>query len=387
MPKNIKNKKYLAAGLMSGTSADGLTIALCEIDCGDDIPPGSRIRTLAFRNYEYPSVLQEKIINAKDMNVCGLSELNFELGRIWAGMVKRFFADTGYSYKQISSIASHGQTVWHDPSGKCPNTLQIGEASFIAEETGIPVVCDFRPRDMAAGGEGAPLVPFLDEYLYGDSPFPVALQNIGGVGNISFTGRNVRTFGFDTGPGNSLMDSAVSLYSEGRQSFDKDGKYAAAGSPDAAAVQKFLEKEFFRRNPPKSLDRSEFALPFLRSNFPEITPDMSRTSFVDILATLNLFTAASIAAAFRRFAPVGTKRLIVSGGGALNPVLMRNITAQLNPTGVDVLSIAEEGMHPLAKEAACFALMGLCAVLGETNHCPAATGAKGKRILGKIILG
>ena len=387
MPNNIKNEKHLAVGLMSGTSADGLTIALCEICCGDDIPSGRRIKTLAFRNYEYPAGLQKKIINAKDMNVCGLSELNFELGRIWAGMAKQFFADTGYSYNQISSIASHGQTVWHDPSGKCPNTLQIGEASFIAEETGIPVVCDFRPRDMAAGGEGAPLVPFLDEYLYGDSPYPVALQNIGGVGNISFTGRNVRTFGFDTGPGNSLMDTAVSLYTGGKQSFDKDGQYAAAGSPDAAAVQKFLEKEFFRRNPPKSLDRSEFALPFLRKNFPEITPDMPQPRFADIMATLNLFTAASIAAAFRRFAPEGTKRLIVSGGGALNPVLMKNIAAQLKQCGTEVMSIAEEGMHPLAKEAACFALMGLCAVLGENNHCPAATGAKGKRILGKIIMG
>lgn len=378
------NKKYLAAGLMSGTSADGLTIALCEISSGN-LTEERHIKTLLFRNYDYSPALHEKIIGAKDMKAFELAELNFELGRIWAGMAKDFLSESGYSAGQIASIASHGQTVWHDPSGKCPNTLQIGEASFIAEETGIPVVCDFRPMDMAAGGEGAPLVPFLDEYLYGDSPFPVALQNIGGVGNISFTGRGIKTFGFDTGPGNSLMDTAVSLYTGGKQSFDKDGKFSAAGRPDAAAVQKFLEKEFFRRNPPKSLDRSTFALPFLQGNFPEIAPGMPQTQFADIMATLNLFTAASIAAAFRRFAPAGTNRLIVSGGGALNPVLMKNISEQIKPCGAEAVSIAEEGMHPLAKEAACFALMGLNAVLGETNHCPEATGAKGRRILGKII--
>ena len=378
-------KTALALGLMSGTSADGLSIALCEIDIDGDTSGKHGIRTLELRNYEYAATLHEKIISAKDMLASDLAELNFELGGIWAGMVRQFFAETGYSYSHVSSIASHGQTVWHDPFGKCPNTLQIGEASFIAEETGIPVVCDFRPMDMAAGGQGAPLVPFLDEYLYGDSEKPVALQNIGGVGNISFTGKGVGTFGFDTGPGNSLMDTAVSIYTSGRQSYDADGIFAAAGNADMAKIEKFLSAEYFERKPPKSLDRSTFALPFLERNFAKIHSGMDRQEFSDIMATLNAFTAAAIAKAFAQNAPEGTDRIIVSGGGALNPVLMRNISEFLRPFGVKTLSIADEGMHPLAKEAACFALMGLRAVRGEYNHCPAATGAKGRRILGKII--
>lgn len=367
-------KPALALGLMSGTSADGLTIALCEISA-------KHIKTKIFCTYDYSPKLRDKIIKAKDMQVSELSELNFELGRIWAGMVKRFFSENKLKYSSITSIASHGQTVWHQPIGKNSNTLQIGEASFIAEETGIPVICDFRPRDMAASGEGAPLVPFLDEYLYGSSKTPIALQNIGGVGNIAFTGKNIKTFGFDTGPGNSLMDTAISLYTNGRQGYDKGGKIAAKGHADEKKVAGFIKAEYFQRKPPKSLDRSAFTDIFLKENF----PPLSKETIADTMATLNLFTAASITEAFRKFAPKGTSKLIVAGGGALNPVLMRNIAKLLAKYKVKVISSKEEGLHPLAKEAACFALMGLCIMQGKNNHCPHATGAKGNRLLGKII--
>ena len=373
--KNTEEKDTaLAVGLMSGTSADGLTAALCEIS-------GHRIKTLAFRNYDYSPKLRERIIGARDMEARELSALNFELGRLWAGMTISFFDETGIKPEQVECIASHGQTVWHQPAGPECNTMQIGEASFIAEAAGIPVVCDFRPMDMAAGGEGAPLVPFLDEFLYGDSPVPVALQNIGGIGNISFAGRGIKTFGFDTGPGNSLMDTAVSMFTSGRQGYDAGGAIAGRGHADEEKVKSFLEAEYFKRIPPKSLERSVFSQDFIKNNFPAL----SESNIADVVATLNLFTAASIALAFRRFAPAGTDRIIVAGGGALNPVLMRNIAALLAESGVKTLSSAEEGMHPLAKEAACFALMGLRALRGETNHCPAATGAGRMRILGKII--
>jgi len=366
-------KKVNLLGLMSGTSADGLSIALCEA-------AGRGLKVKAFGNYPYPSALQARIIAAKDMKAPELSALNFELGRLWAGMVKRFCRAHKIAYKNLAAIGSHGQTVWHAPGGP-GHTLQLGEAAFLAEETGRPVVCDFRPADMAAGGEGAPLIPFLDEYLYGGGS-PVALQNIGGVGNIAFVGRGVKTTGFDTGPGNSLMDTAVSGLSGGRLSYDKGGAWAAAGSPDREKVQALLKAPFFRRRPPKSLDRSEFSAAFIEKHFKAL---FNSRGSRDLLATLNLFTAASIALAFRKFSPRGTKELIVSGGGALNPLLMANIAALLLPSGVRVRSCAELGLHPLAKEPACFALLAWLALEGRVNHCPSATGARGPRVLGKIL--
>lgn len=369
-------KKNLALGLMSGTSADGLSLALCDFS-------GGGLKVKAFANYAYPPALQARLIAARELKAPELSALNFELGRLWAGMVRKFCRAKKTAYSDLEAIGSHGQTVWHLPPGKGAggHTLQIGEASFIAEETGRPVACDFRPADMAAGGQGAPLIPFLDDYLFG-SGAPAALQNIGGIGNVAFAGRGVRATGFDTGPGNSLMDTAVCELSGGRLSYDRNGAWAAAGTPDLRRVYALLEAPFFRRRPPKSLERSEYTLAFIKKHF---GPLFSRARSRDLLATLNVFTAASVALAFRNYAPRGTRELIVSGGGALNPALMDNISALLLPSGVRVRSIAELGLHPLAKEPACFALLGLLAARGELNHCPAATGARGVRVLGKVL--
>lgn len=365
-------KKFKALGLMSGTSADGLSVACCEI-------AGRSLKVLKFANYAYPAALQARIISAKDMRAPELSALNFELGRLWAAMVGRFCRAKGISFRSLDVIGSHGQTVWHAP-GRKGHTLQIGDPSFLAEATGVPVVSDFRPADMAAGGEGAPLVPFMDEYLYGGGA-PVALQNIGGVGNISFVGKGVRTSGFDTGPGNSLMDTAVSELSGGKLSCDRDGRWAAAGEPDMDKVRSMLKAPFFRRRPPKSLDRSEYTLSFIKKHLGAM---FSRGRSRDLLATLNAFTAASIAMAFRDFSPKGTRELIVAGGGALNPVLMENLSALLLPLGARVRSCADLGLHPLAKEPACFALLAALALRGRTNHCPSATGARAPRVLGRI---
>ncbi len=381
-----KNTKVKIMGLMSGTSADGLSIALCSI--GTD---GASLKVLACETYPYGAALQERILAAKNMRTPELSELNFELGRLWAGMVRRFCGEHKTSYKNIAVIGSHGQTVYHLP-GRLGSTLQIGEPSFIAEETKRPVISDFRPADMAAGGEGAPLIPFMDEYMFGKGlsrtlatgsidkvrGLPVALQNIGGVGNIAFAGIGVTTFGFDTGPGNSLMDTAAALASGGKMSYDKDGSLAAAGRADRAMVERFLKLPFFALKPPKSLDRDTFSAAFLKKYFGRTNSE----NIKDTLATLNLFTAASIALAFKKFAPAGTGEIIVSGGGALNPVLMNNISAEL--PGTKVSSIAAYGIHPLAKEPACFALLAWLALNGRINHCPSATGARGTRVLGKL---
>lgn len=367
MEKTVK-----ALGLMSGTSADGISVAYCEIR-------GRSLEVRKFANYAYPAALQARIIAARDMRAPELSALSFELGRLWAGLVKKFCRAGGISLKSLDVIGSHGQTVWHAPARK-GHTLQIGDPAFLAEETGVPVVSDFRPADMAAGGEGAPLVPFMDEYLYGGGA-PVALQNIGGVGNVSFVGKGVKTFGFDTGPGNSLMDTAVCELSGGKLSCDRGGGWAAAGVPDMERVRALLKAPFFLRRPPKSLDRSEYTLAFIKKNFGSM---FSRRRSRDLLATLNAFTAASIALAFGKYSPRGVRELIVAGGGALNPVLMDNIAAFLLPLGAGVRSCAALGLHPLAKEPACFALLAALALRGRVNHCPSATGARAPRVLGRV---
>lgn len=371
--KTGKNKKALVLGLMSGTSADGLSIALCSIS-----DKGKELKVMAYKTYPYSAGLQGRILAAKGVKVPELSALNFELGRLWAGMLKRFCREHRTAYKAISVIGSHGQTVYHRP-GSGGSTLQIGEPSFLAEESGLPVVADFRPIDMAAGGEGAPLIPFFDEYIFGGGK-PVALQNIGGVGNVAFVGKGVATFGFDTGPGNSLMDTAVSMLTGGKKNYDAGGRLAAAGKIDHAKVAALMKLPFFALKPPKSLDRDEFSADFIKKHFGRI----NARSGSDTLATLNYFTAASIGLAFRKFAPPRTLEMIVSGGGALNPVLMRNIALALS--GINVKSIAELGVDPLAKEPACFALLAWLAFSGRSNHCPSATGARGSRILGKLIL-
>jgi len=365
-------KKEKILGLMSGTSADGLSIALCSAG-----PDRKAFKVSAYRTYPYPAGLQERILSAKGAKTPELSALNFELGRLWAGMVRRFCLEHKTAYKDIAVIGSHGQTVYHLPGAR-GSTLQIGEPAFIAEETGRPVVADFRPADMAAGGEGAPLIPFMDEYLFGGGR-PTALQNIGGVGNIAFVGRGVRTSGFDTGPGNSLMDTAVAALTRGKMAYDAGGRWAAGGRIDHVKVKAFLKLPFFSVKPPKSLDRDEFSGDFIKKHFGRL----EWKNRCDILATLNSFTAAAIALACRKFAPKGVQELIVSGGGALNPALMRNISSAL--PGVEVKSIADLGVEPLAKEPACFALLAWLALNGRFNHCPSATGASGRRVLGKLI--
>ncbi|MFH1618823.1 MAG: anhydro-N-acetylmuramic acid kinase [bacterium] len=366
-----KKSGALALGLMSGTSADGISIALVKII-------GKKLNVLSQRTYPYSRFMQDRIIRARLLSVRELSRLNFELGRIFSGLVVRFCREEKVSFRRLAVIGSHGQTVCHHPSDNPAHTLQIGEPSFIAEATGVPVVADFRPADVAAGGEGAPLVPFMDEYLFGNGPARI-LQNIGGIGNLAAIGKGVKTKGFDTGPGNCLMDAAVRQATKGRMTFDRDGELAASGRINFAKVEKFLKMPFFSKRPPKSLDREHFGLKFLFENWRAV----GRNNLKDMVATLNWFTARSIETAVKKFAGAGFSEMTVSGGGALNPVLMRNLGRLLAP--IKVTNIADCGINPLAKEPACFALLAHLALEGIINHCPSATGARGRRILGKII--
>ncbi|MFH2201496.1 MAG: anhydro-N-acetylmuramic acid kinase [Elusimicrobiota bacterium] len=356
-----------ALGLMSGTSADGVSLALVD----------ARPRVLEHATYAYSPALRRRVLGAAALAAAELSALDFDLGRLFARAAVRFLRRRRVSPRRLAAVGSHGQTVVHRPARPRPSTLQIGEPSFLAEALGAPVVADFRPRDIAAGGEGAPLVAFFDEVLFGGGP-PVILQNIGGIGNASFVGRGVRTIAFDTGPGNVLMDLAVRRLTKGALPYDRGGRIAAGGRADEARAARLLRAPFFRRRPPKSLDRSAFAEDYLRRHFP---PGWGRGA--DTVATLTYFTALSIADACRRHLPFRrARRLVLSGGGALNAALVGQLRRLLAP--LPVQTSADFGVPVLAKEPAAIALMALYAVRGKTNHCPEATGAARPRILGKI---
>ncbi len=359
-------KTDVALGLMSGTSADGLTI------CAVTVRP---FKVLAFKNYSYPRLLQQKLLHAYECNAPQLSALNFELGRLYARCAQKFLRQHPFLAKHIAVVGSHGQTVYHGPQDTIPNTLQIGEPAFLACALGVPVVSDFRPKDIALGGQGAPLIPFFDAFLWGKKA-PRTLVNIGGISNVTAVGRGVKTTGFDAGPGNTLMD----LFCQQTLSkpFDKNGLLAARGKADEETVRRLLTLPFFTKRPPKSLDKNTFGENFLKQHF------SSASTPADVLATLNLFTAAAITRALCFLPSACRKQIAVCGGGAFNQTLLNNLK-RLNPSA-RVYTTDQDGLHPLAKESAAFAVMAFEALHSKTNHCARATGAKHNAVLGKITL-
>ena len=358
----------LALGLMSGTSADGLSLALIDAR-------GRSLSVLSHRTYPYPRSLRERLLAVRGASTAELALLGMDAARTWARWTLDFLRRSGTRPSRVAVIGSHGQTVVHLPGQA---SLQIGEPAVLAEETGIDVVADFRPSDIAAGGQGAPLMPFLDRFLFGDGP-PRAVQNLGGLGNVSVVGRGLAPLGFDTGPGNCLIDLAVGRLTRGREAFDRDGRRAARGRVDEAAARRALAHPFFSRRPPKSADRGLFGAEFLR-RFEGLRrrPD-------DLVATLTFFTALTLQDAYRRFVlpHARVKEVLLSGGGALNPVLAGHARRLLAPVPVRLPS--EYGIPAQAKEAACFALMAAFALRGRANHAPEATGARGPRVLGKLV--
>lgn len=352
---------------MSGTSADGLTVcAICP----------APFRIIAWKNYRYPPALQRKLLCAFDLRAPQLSELHYELGALYATYVQRFLKETKLPVKQLEVIGSHGQTVYHGPHDKTPNTLQLGESSFLAARFNVPVVSDFRAMDVALGGEGAPLMPFFDELIFGQSA-PKILLNIGGVANIAVVGKRIKTYGFDVGPGNSLIDlTARQLL---RKPFDKNGTEAARGQADVALVNRWLKHRFFTKHPPKSLDKNAFGEAFLAAN----TRALQALCVQDRFATLTYFTAAAVAQQISRFVPASYQReLIVSGGGCYNKTLLRFLQTGL--PHMHVRTSLDYGIDPQAKESAAFALFAHLALHHRINHCARATGARQNAILGKI---
>lgn len=356
----------LAVGLMSGTSADGVTAALVELRAD-----GVRVRR--FQTYSYAPALKRRVLDAPGLRAPELSRLNFALGAAFADAALKIARGA-----RPDVIGSHGQTVWHGPNADPPNTLQIAEPAVIAERTGLPVVADFRPRDMAAGGQGAPLVPAFDLFLFGRGA-PRAIVNIGGIANVSLVGRGRLSVAFDTGPGNVLMDEAVRRATRGREEMDRDGHLAARGRVDERLLRRLLAHPYFKRAPPKSLDRSTFGPALLDRHF----PGLNAARLPDALATLAEFTARSLWFAVLENATAPITETVVSGGGALNAHLMRRLSVLFAPARAT--TTADHGLPAMAKEAACFAWLAARAWEGRTNSVAAATGARGPRVLGKIV--
>ena len=361
----------LAIGLMSGTSGDGVSAALVDFR-------NRSFRLLAYQTSPYPRALRERISRPLDLSVDEISSLNMKLGLIFAGAALKIIRKTRVSPQKIKVIGSHGQTIYHGPRDPVPSTFQIGEAGVIAEQTKIPVVSDFRPQDIALGGEGAPLIPFFDHYFYGKGPVR-AFQNIGGIANVTITGRGFKSpIAFDTGPGNCLIDLAIQKITRGRLSHDPSGKWATRGRINSKRLRSMIRHPYFVRHPPKSTGREEFGEKFLKGY---LGAWLIRSPF-DSLATLTYLTAVTIYESLRRFSPSPLKELIVSGGGVRNRTLMKYLEQLFFP--VPVHSVEEWGIPAQAKEPIAFAFLALRALEGKINHLPQTTGAHSASILGKI---
>ena len=371
----------LYAGLMSGTSLDGVDAALVEFSGAAERPDSARL--VAFRTDSYDPEIAARLLEA----VAGrsgskeLCDLGFELGERFSASVLALLADAGVAPSEVAAIGSHGQTVWHRPpaAGRPGATLQIGESAVLAEQTGIDVISDFRVRDVAAGGHGAPLTPLFDLLVLSDPDCGRAIQNLGGMGNVTGLprpGSVGEPIAFDTGPGVALLDAATRKLTRGRLAFDVDGLLAAEGTVIEEALAPWLADPFFAESPPRSTGRERFgeaALEPWLQRFATAKPE-------DLLATLTEFTARTVADSYR-FLGFRPDEVLLCGGGARNPELRRRIAQRLN--GTPVLLLDSTGWDGDAREAAAFALLARQHVLGFPVDLGWATGAPAPRVLGK----
>jgi anhydro-N-acetylmuramic acid kinase len=369
---------------MSGTSLDGIDAALIEIDGTIDAPVW-RIRTFIDAPYTAAqrTTIHDSIVHGDAASLC---RLHADIGEWFADAALRLLEHAGVAADDIDVIGSHGQTVWHEPprDGRRGSTLQLGCAATIAERTGIAVVSDFRSRDMAAAGEGAPLVPWVDRLLFSHATRSRVLQNIGGMGNLTWLpprGSSAPILAFDTGPGNALIDAAVELASSGESTFDRDGRWAAEGTPDEVLLEELLAHPFLQRTPPKSTGREVFGRPFVQQLVERVDP-RNRQEWASLICTLTEFSARSIASAIERWVlPRGVDEIVITGGGALNSELVERIRRRL-PAVTVTAEHGALGIDPAAKEALAFAVLAWAHVKGAAGNVPEATGARGPRVLG-----
>ena len=380
----------IVAGVMSGTSADGINVALTRIQ-GRGFR--SRLELLAHYQFPYPAEVRRTILatmNASSASVPDLSRLNFLLGELYADALR---AAQRRARLECQLVGCHGQTIYHQGSAKpflgrrIACTWQTGEGAIIAARLGVPVVSDFRPADMAAGGKGAPLVPFLDYALYRHRRYGRIVQNLGGIGNLTAIPPRAEpddVVAFDTGPGNMVVD-AVTEHLFGKP-FDRNGRLAARGEPIDRVLRELLRNMYFRQKPPKTAGREQFGREFVR----ELLRLCRRADDNDVVATATALTARSIGIAVRKFVlplvepPARFREFVVSGGGTKNATLMAMIREELAPLKMRVRTTDDLGMPSEAKEAAAFALLAYQTWRRLPSNVPSATGAERLAILGKV---
>lgn len=371
----------VCVGLMSGTSLDGISAAAARFT-----PDGTRflVELLAFHVHEYAPAqrarLEAAMQGATAREYCRLA---VDFGGWLADAAVQVLAEAGVPRAEVRAIGSHGQTLWHEPGH---STWQLDAPAVIAERTGIAVVSDFRVRDVAAGGQGAPLVPIADALLFAGDGWR-ALQNLGGIGNVTVvppdaTLASVRAF--DTGPGNVVIDAVVRRLDPGKR-YDEDGRIAASGSAIASVIDELLAHSYFAAAPPKSTGRELFDDAYVTHLIDRCRAAQPGASDADVVATATALTARSIADAYRRFVPEPVTEVLLSGGGAKNATLARMIAHELAP--LDVRTFDERYFDAEAKEAVAFALLALLHLEKRPGNVPTATGARGARVLGALTPG
>lgn len=384
LAKIVNKPQRVVIGLMSGTSMDGIDAALVKINGSG---PSCSVELVDFICVPYERDIVQKLsgIN-RDFSLSGLSDLNFTLGRIFSSAVRQLMKKNGLSRNNVDIIGTHGQTVFHNPQSAGNNTvstLQIGEADIIAGETGVTTVSDFRTRDMAAGGEGAPLIPYVDYILFHrEGSTPVA-QNIGGISNLTVvTELTEDIVAFDTGPGNSLIDHIVSLHTHGKMSYDENGDIAASGSVDFELLEKLMGNGYFMLEPPKSTGKEVFG-PELGDVLYRIVRQ-NKMSFQDLVSTLTQFTVDSIVLAYEKFVfpRFEVEEIILSGGGARNGEMVRRLETRLPERKITLSD--DYGIPAEAKEAVGFAILANETITGNPGNIPSVTGASKASPLGKI---
>ncbi len=384
-------KSMLVLGLMSGTSADGIDIALARIS---GAPPNLKAKLLGHTSVVFPLAIRKEILRVAEQQLISageLSQLNFHLGEVFADAALAACRKFRISPSRISLIGSHGQTVFHQGQlakflgQPTASTLQIGEPSIIAGRTGITTVGDFRPADIALSGQGAPLVPYADYLLYRHAKLGRVSLNLGGIANVTVLPRAAKpsqVFAFDTGPANMLIDALVAHFSRGRLRFDKNARLALQGRGHAALIDELMRDPYLKLRPPKSTGREYYGQAYLQKLLKLGRRHGAKPN--DLIRTATIFTALSVIDAMNRFVLPKTKihQLIVSGGGAHNPLLLAQLSAAL--PDIEIFRSSALGIPGDAKEAFAFALLAYETFHQRPSNLPSATGARGPAILGKI---
>jgi len=371
----------VCVGLMSGTSLDGISAAVARFT-----PEGNRFRAdlLAFHVHEYAPEQRDRLKAAmQSATAREYCRLAVDFGGWLADAAVQVLAEAGVARAEVRAIGTHGQTLWHEPGH---STWQLDAPAVIAERTGLAVVSDFRVRDVAAGGQGAPLVPIADALLFSGDVWR-ALQNIGGIGNVTVVppdGTLASVRAFDTGPGNVVIDAVVRRLDPSKR-YDEDGRIAASGTPIESVTDDLLSHPYFAAEPPKSTGRELFDDAYVSTLIERCRSTNRDATDADIIATATSLTARSIADAYRRFLPEPVEEVLVSGGGSKNTTLMAMLARELD--GLAVRTFDERFFDAEAKEAVAFALLALLHLESRPGNVPTATGARGSRVLGALTPG